>query len=273
MELARAQRHVDELSEALAKARPDVVVVIGDDQRELFGTDGTPAIGLFTGEEVWDLPPSEAYLARVTADIQAAGWASHAGERDRYPAHAALAAHLASRLTGSGFDLSLLSTRSEGRGLGHAFTFVRRRLRLSEATPIVPILLNTSFPPNVPSARRCYLLGEAIRDGITSFAGDERVAVVASGGLSHVVVLDTFDRKVLTRPGRRGGARDASRGSPPVGDLRDAQLDRRGRRLPRLRLRVVDYIPAYRSPAGTGVGMAFGLWQPRAAEAEPQAAR
>lgn len=265
----RAQRRVGELAEALAKARPDVVVVVGDDQRELFGTDGIPAIGLFTGEEVWDLPPSEEHLARVPEDIQAAGWASHAGAPDRYPVHTGLGEHLAGQLSGAGFDLTLLYRQPEGRGLGHAFTFVRRRLGLAADVPIVPVLLNTYFPPNVPSSARCYGLGEAIAEAISAYPGEARVALFASGGLSHFVVLESFDRRVLEALGRGDGADLCDL---PADFLRSGTSETLnwvtvGGACAGLGFELVDYIPAYRSPAGTGVGMAFALWHPPGAGA------
>ena len=263
---ARAQQRLGELAAALARARPDVVVIVGDDQRELFGTDGTPAIGLFTGAELWDLPPSAEYKARVPADVMAASWAAHADEPDAYGVHAALSTHLAEQLTAAGFDLSLLSVQPEGRGLGHAFTFVRRRLGLAPEVPIVPVLLNTYFPPNVPSPGRCYRLGEALGSALASFDDVQRVAVFASGGLSHFVVLEAFDRRLLDALARhdaealaalsadhlRSGTSEGLNWIAAAGALRG------------LRFELVDYIPAYRSPAGTGVGMAFALWHPPA---------
>lgn len=261
---SRAQRRITELGEALAAARPDVVVVVGDDQRELFGTDGIPAIGLFTGAEVWDLPPSEEYRARVPADVLAASWAAHAGEPDAYRVHTELSAHLAEHLTGVGFDLALLYAQPEGRGLGHAFTFVRRRLGLAPEVPIVPVLLNTYFPPNVPSPGRCYRLGGALGEAIASFEGGERVAIFASGGLSHFVVLEKLDRRVLDALARN----DAEALSAlPIDYLRSGTSEglnwiTAAGALQGLRFELVDYIPAYRSPAGTGVGMAFALWHP-----------
>ena len=261
----RAQRRVGQLAAALADARPDVVVVVGDDQRELFGADGTPAIGLFTGGQLWDLPPSDEQLARVPKDVQAAGWAAHAGVPDPYPVDAALSAHVAERLTEDGFDLTVLSDQPEGRGLGHAFTFVRRRLGLGVEVPIVPVLLNTYFPPNVPGPDRCHRLGVALAGAIASFPGAGRVAVFASGGLSHFVVLEELDRTVI---GAIAGGDAASLGALPRALLRSGTSETlnwivaagacRG-----LRFELVDYIPAYRSPAGTGVGMAFALWHPQ----------
>jgi protocatechuate 4,5-dioxygenase beta chain len=49
---------------------------------------------------------------------------------------------------------------------------------------VVPICINTvQFP--LPSAKRVYALGKAVGDAIRSWDSDKRVAVIASGGLSH----------------------------------------------------------------------------------------
>jgi len=73
-------------------------------------------------------------------------------------------------------------------GFGHAFGFVIRRLFDGRAIPVVPILLNTYFPPNVPTAARCHDIGKALREIIETNRSDARVAIIASGGLSHFVV-------------------------------------------------------------------------------------
>jgi 3-O-methylgallate 3,4-dioxygenase len=260
----RAQAAVEALAQRLAEAEPDVVLVVGDDQHELFGADGVPAIGLFTGDMLWDLPPGAERLARTPADIRAASWAAHADVPDGYPVAAELSEHLAGVLTGREFDLTVMAEQPAGRGLGHAFTFVRRRLRLADAVPIVPVLLNTYFPPNVPSPGRCWRLGQALRAGIESWAPAARVAVFASGGLSHFVVLEDLDRSVLA--GLAGG--DAAVFEQiPVQLLRSGTSETlnwitAGGALGGLAFRLLDYVPAYRSPAGTGCGMAFATWEP-----------
>ena len=258
----RAQAAIEALAQRLARAAPDVVVIVGDDQHELFGAEGVPAIGLFTGESLWDLPPDADHLARIPADIRAAGWAAHADAPDSYPVAAELSEHLAGVLTAREFDLTVMSRQPDGRSLGHAFTFVRRRLRLAPAVPIVPLLLNTYYPPNVPPPGRCWRLGQALRAGIGSWEKAARVVIVASGGLSHFVVAEDLDRAVLA--GLEAGDAGAF-GQIPVDQLRSGTSEilnwiTAGGALGGLDFHLADYIPAYRSPAGTGVGMAFATW-------------
>src|SRR5262249_55998233 len=81
--------------------------------------------------------------------------------------------------------------------VGHAFTFVRRRIMQKKMVPILPVTINTYFPPNQPTAARCYAFGKALRSAIESWDSTKRVAVVASGGLSHFVVVEELHRGVL----------------------------------------------------------------------------
>jgi 3-O-methylgallate 3,4-dioxygenase len=271
----RAQAAVGALARRLEQAAPDVVVIVGDDQHELFGADGVPAIGLFTGERLWDLPPDAEHFARIPKDIQRANWAAHADAPDSYPVGAGLSQHLAAALTGREFDVTVMSAQPQGRSLGHAFTFVRRRLHLAAEVPIVPVLLNTYYPPNVPGPARCWRLGEALRAGIESWDAGARIAVFASGGLSHFVVLEDLDRAVLA--GLAGGD-GAALGQLPADMLRSGTSETlnwitAGGALSGLSFDLLDYIPAYRSPAGTGVGMAFATWnRDRAARTEQETA-
>ena len=63
--------------------------------------------------------------------------------------------------------------------------------------PTVPVMLNTYYPPNQPTPKRCYNLGQALRDAIESWDKDIRVGILASGGLSHFVVDEELDQQAL----------------------------------------------------------------------------
>jgi len=259
----RGQQAIEALSVFLAKASPDVAIVVGDDQREMFTDDGIPAFACFTGPELVDMLPDEAVLQRVPKGIRAAYWAVHADQPSVHLVAQELSAHVAEQLAWDDFDLTVVRQQPAGRTLGHAFTFPRYRLGLPHATAIVPVFVNTYYPPNVPSATRCYQLGRALRRAVESWPGDARVAVIASGGLSHFVVDEDLDHRVLDGL----TSRDAS----VLGSLSRDQL-RSGNSeilnwivaagaLGHLAATVVDYVPGYRTPAGTGAGMAFARWE------------
>ena len=93
----------------------------------------------------------------------------------------------------------------------------------------MPVFVNTYYPPNVPSAARCYSLGTSLRQAVESWESDARVAVIASGGLTHFVIDEDLDRAVLDAiaakdaaalpafpaPSSARGTRRSSTGSPP----------------------------------------------------------
>ncbi len=265
----RAQDGVAGVADALREAKPDVVLVVGDDQDELFGPQGRPALALYTGDVLVDRPPvgevvdgALTQARMVSDDVRPALWAVHAEEPDDYAVDSALASYLAASLTADGFDPMVMSEQPEARSLGHAFTFVRRRLGVDRSVPFVPVLLNTYYPPNVPSPARCVRLGSALRAALDRWPTDQRVAVVASGGLSHFVVQEDLDRRVLSAladaelaglaslPSERlrSGTSEILNWIVVAGMLADRRLD------------LLDYVAGFRSLAGTGVGMAFALW-------------
>lgn len=259
----RSQRGVEVLAEALKRADPDVVVVIGDDQQEMFKNDGTPTFAVFWGEEIFDLPPSAEALAAMPYGIRESRWAVHGDEPEAYPVPSDLGRHLVEQFMVEEFDVAALTEQPAGRTLGHAFTFVRRRLMQGAVKPMVPVAINTYYPPNQPTPGRCYEFGRALRRGIESYPGTERVAVVGSGGLSHFVVDEQLDRRVLDGL----AAHDVeSIGSIPRTHLRSGTSEilnwiATGGATEHLSMEVVEYLPGYRSTAGTGVGIAFALWQ------------
>src|SRR5207237_1364495 len=62
---------------------------------------------------------------------------------------------------------------------------------------MVPVMVNTYYPPNQPTPKRCYAFGKAVRKAIESWNTDKRVAVMASGGLSHVVIDEEIDQMTI----------------------------------------------------------------------------
>jgi hypothetical protein len=259
----RVQAAVGTLSDALAAAGADLALVIGDDQRELFVDDGIPAFACFTGTELVDMAPDAEAFAKLPRGIQAAYWAVHGEQQGIHQVAKELSAHIAERLAQADFDLTVFTRQPAGRTLGHAFTFPRYRLGLPASTPIVPVFVNTYYPPNVPSAARCYDLGRALRRAVESWESDARVAVIASGGLTHFVIDETLDRGVLDSIAAKDAAALAG---IPRDKLRSGNSEilnwvTAAGTLEGLTPTIVDYVPGYRTPAGTGTGMAFARWE------------
>jgi protocatechuate 4,5-dioxygenase, beta chain len=146
-------------------ARPDVVVVVHNDHGLNFFLDKMPtfAVGAapeyLNADEGWGIPQVPAFR----------------GEQD-------LSWHLIESLVADEFDL----TTCQEMVVDHAFTLPMALLWPDQAWPVrvVPVCINTVQLP-LPSARRCFALGEAIGRAVRAWDADQRVLVLGTGGLSH----------------------------------------------------------------------------------------
>ena len=256
------QAALGRLGRVLAEAAPDVLVVIGDDQGEWFSADSQPALCIYWGETVENLPPP---VEKMAPSIRSAYWGFYGDGTNRaFPVDAVLGKYLIETLTHEHeFDVAHVRVQPRHSPFGHAWSFVHQRLMGERIVPIVPVLLNTYFPPNQPTARRCYQLGRAIRQAVEAWPVAKRVGIVGSGGLSHFVVDEALDRDVLDMLARKD---EKAVAGLPLEKLLSGNSEIRNwiaaaGALEHLPMRVVDYVPSYRSAAGTGVGMAFAVWQ------------
>lgn len=258
---ARAQDAVQVLADTLAQAAPDVVVVVGDDHHELFSEDSMPTFAVYWGETVTAIPPEKLWFPEVAT----AKWALYGEQEEVYLCHPGLGEHLIRALNAGGFDVAQVRAQPQGQSIGHTVVLVRNRLmdRTQPSLPIVPLLLNTYFEPNRPTPLRCWRLGRALAAAIEAYPEDLAVAVVASGGLSHFVVDEEIDRAVLDVMRRRD--EDAVAALSPddfvSGTSEALGWLTVGGACAGLPMEVVDYLPAYRTAAGTGCGMAMVRWR------------
>lgn len=256
------QRALDRLADALEAAKPDVVLIVGDDQQELFDASNQPAIAIYWGDLVrthseyedeglpdWVKRVGDAYLMSEVHELRGAP---------------ELGFELIRGLIQRGIDVGSCADVKDPKaaGFGHAFGFIAKRIMKEKDIPVLPILLNTYYPPNVPTARRCHEIGLALRDAILSSKTSAKVAIVASGGLSHFVVDEALDRRVLA--GLRRGAEDILKGieesalnSGSSEILNWVMVSAAVSDLP---FDGAEYHPIYRTPAGTGVGVCFATW-------------
>jgi 3-O-methylgallate 3,4-dioxygenase len=256
------------LSEGLAAARLDALVVIGDDHKELYHDDNMPSVLVYRGATIPNMPNRSQRSAGPDGTRRPA-WMQRAQARyyeesgtRHYPVKSGLAEHLIGALIDREFDVSSANALPEGEGEGHAFGFVHRRLMNGAAIPVVPIVLNTYYPPNQPSPRRCYKLGQAIREAIESHPEDLRVGVVASGGLSHFTVDEKLDGEVVRalREKDAGALQDLPRAKLNSGSSEIRNWICAAGALEHLELSWLSYCPGYRTPAGTGTGLCFARW-------------
>ncbi|HLG70349.1 MAG TPA: hypothetical protein VK009_08000 [Chloroflexota bacterium] len=240
---------IQRLRGMLAELNADTVVMVGDDQRENFKEDGMPPFTIYMADEV-----EASTSMRVLKE-------SFQDKRVCYRVDAALALSLVEQLMDEGFDPAYsCRTRFEG-GLGHAFARPLRFL-MPEARPaIVPVMVNTYYPP-APSPKRCVAFGQALAEAIGRFPSERRVAVVASGGLSHTKIREELDAGFIEA--MRTGDLDYMAAMSPA-DLVEGTSEIRnwitvaaaaaGRTF-----ELVHYVPLYRTTTGVGCAMGFARW-------------
>jgi hypothetical protein len=251
----------------IAKAELDALVVVGDDQHELFQDQHMPSIGIYYGSSIRNA--SRANAKRFTWPEE---WYNRAQMRRyeddadaEYPCHQPLARALIEGLVEREFDIAAVAGLGEAQSEGHAYSFVHRWYLKGDGArmlPVVPVFLNTYNPPNPPLPKRCVRLGRALKEVIESFPQDLRVGLLASGGLSHFVVEEDLDHAVIAALKKKDldflAALDPRRLKAGSSEIRNwiviagaaAHLD----------LGWISYTPSYRTPAGTGIGLGFASW-------------
>jgi hypothetical protein len=246
----------------LEAARPDAVVIVGDDQNEVFSGACIPQFAISLGAE-----------ASGTTSIT---WVGQNPEDNHITlkGHPEIARLVLEGLIERNFDPASIETltplaRPAG-GLGHAFTRIGKAMGLAESgIPAVIVFLNAYHPP-MPGAERCYAFGKALAD---VFAGrPERIALYGSGGLSHCPlgpragwVDEALDRWVLSRITEGRGAELQNLFKFDSETLRSGTGEIRGwvtvaGAFDGAKATVVDYIPAYHAVTGLG----FAHWKPDA---------
>ena len=260
-EARAAVRHVRSV---LAGANLDALIVFGDDQNESYLEDCRPAIAIYHGETIRnDTKQHQTYSHLPEWYIKnRAAFFEQEKPRD-YPVHAALAEHLIESLMDSDFDIAASKRLREGEGEGHAVAYVHRHVMdPAKPVPVVPVFLNTYYPPSQPRPSRCYQLGMAVRRAVERFPGDARVGVLASGGLSHFLVDEDFDRAILKACADKDAAflRTLPRNKLMAGSSEILNWVAVAGAVEHLDMNWFDYVPGYRTPAGTGTGMSFAAW-------------
>lgn len=169
------------LAERINAMRPDVLVIVSPDHWVNFFLNNMPAFCVGIGDQ-HDGPP-EPFLKPVFKHEVLAG-------------DAALGRHIVDTALGADFDPS----SSYRLTLDHGFCIPLWRLGLDPIPPIVPIVVNDIESP-MPTIRRCLAWGRMLRQAIETFPQDRRVAILATGGLSHFIgvpgmghIDERFDR-------------------------------------------------------------------------------
>ena len=109
------------------------------------------------------------------------------GARD-YPAvkgHLELSRHIANALVADEFDMSFFQNKPLDHGLFSPLSMIIADDPRWQGS-VIPLQVGVLQAP-IPSAKRCYKLGKSLRKAIESYPENLRVAIVATGGLSHQV--------------------------------------------------------------------------------------
>lgn len=263
------QGHIATLARAFAETKPDVAVVIGNDQMEIFGDANIPAFMVYYGDAIENVPFTDAQKAKLPPGIAISEPNHHGPTFESYPGLPRLGLHLIGALIERDFDVAssrrLPLAGETHSGIPHAYGFVYRRIMGKNVVPSVPVFVNTFYPPNQPRAGRCFEMGRELAKAIESWDADLRVAVIGSGGLSHFAVDEEFDHAFMDAMRRRdglaltefpahyyrSGTSEMKNWIPLAGAMMHAGLE----------MNMLEYVPCYRSEAGTGNGMGFARWQ------------
>jgi hypothetical protein len=289
---AACQAALDTLATTLQETKPDITVIISDDQDEWFYESNMPRFAVFWGKtaplRVRPVPTGPNGRAPAMAQMIARGY----GDRDLdVPVPSAFGRFVIEYLNDHDFDVAhfnyleeqyggrvarryptkngeldaVRSSPQRAQGLPHGFAFVVKRLFDNQPSPILPIFQNTCYPPNTPTPKRSFELGQALAGAIEAWPEDATVAVVASGGLSHFVVDEELDRTLLSGLERKDAnvLKTLPRHrlySATSESLNWVAVGGAVQNTP-LQMELVDYVPVYRTEAGTGGGWAFARWQ------------
>jgi OH-DDVA oxygenase/3-O-methylgallate 3,4-dioxygenase len=268
---AACQAAIARVASIWKEVSPDVCVVFGNDQRELVLPEMQPAYTVFHGEKFWNGPLPKERAATLPPGIGEAEWANRTQDRREYEGLPDLAQLLIERGLDSGWDFAASSEWPEHPsphhhvGTPHAFAYLLRRVMEDRPVPMLPIITNTFFPPNQPRPWRCFELGQLVHRVVMEWKREARVAVFGSGGMSHFVINEEFDEALFKAIQNRDaeslrainpnlmkdGTSELLNWISASGCLFQTNLS--GQR--------IDYVPCYRTEAGTGTAQGFVAWK------------
>jgi aromatic ring-opening dioxygenase catalytic subunit (LigB family) len=156
-----------EMRRRLEVARPDVLVMFSNDHLLNWPINNVPEYTVGIAE---------------THDGPADWFDEWLGmEQYRVPGHPALARFLVNE--GARRRLSLAWMDDEMQ-FDDGISVPTHYLNPDSRFRLVPVTMNCTVPP-IPEPTRAYEVGRTLREVIRAYPGDERVAVIATGGLSH----------------------------------------------------------------------------------------
>jgi OH-DDVA oxygenase/3-O-methylgallate 3,4-dioxygenase len=224
---------------------------------------------VYHGDTFWHKPLTEQQENMLPPGIRETEWAYRPDEPLEWQGLPDLAELIFQHASVRGFDLAASKTwpNMEGHyhsGTPHAFSWVINRIMRNKVVPILPIITNTFFPPNQPRAKRCFEFGEFVAEVVKEWGGDKKIAVFGSGGLSHFAIDEKLDLDFMNAVQLRdshylkqipqdvlmSGTSELRNWISASGIVFGSDL----------KGSIIDYVPCYRSSAGTGTGQGFICW-------------
>jgi hypothetical protein len=146
--------------------RPDVIFLVYNDHATAFSLDMIPTFAIGTADSY--APADEGWGPRPVPKVEG---------------HAELASHIAHSVIQDDFDLTIVNRMDVDHGLTVPMNLL---FGSPEEWPVkvIPFHVNVVQYP-VPSGRRCFQLGQAIRRAVESFDQDLKVQIWGTGGMSH----------------------------------------------------------------------------------------
>lgn len=265
----RCQAALDRLADAWREARVDRAVIIGNDHKEIFSDECFGALTVYAGSSVMQIPFTEEAIEQMAPGTEVARDGHTPRAPVSHPTDAAFADELIAWLNQAGYDVArstlLPLGKYQNRSMPHAFGFVYRRIMRDRVVPHVPVFVNTFYPPNQPLPARCVELGRELGRAIAADDATGRTAVIASGGLTHFVIDEELDAQVLTA--LRDDDLDTLAKLDPdllrsgTSEIRNWIVLAGAMHELGLRMDTSEYVPCYRTEAGTGNAMAFVTWR------------
>jgi len=154
----------------IAAGRPDVVFLVYNDHATAFSLDLIPTFAIGTAARF--KPADEGYGARPVPVVEG---------------HPELASHIAHSVIQDDFDLTIVNKMDVDHGLTVPLSLMFGQPPADDfrwPCKVIPFAVNVVQYP-VPSGRRCFQLGKALRKAIESFDEDLNVQVWGTGGMSH----------------------------------------------------------------------------------------
>jgi protocatechuate 4,5-dioxygenase beta chain len=150
--------------------KPDVVFLVFNDHATAFSLEMIPTFAIGTAESY--APADEGWGPRPVPAVQG---------------HPVLASHIAQSVIQDDFDLTIVNKMDVDHGLTVPLSLMCGAQDPNTGAwpcPVIPFAVNVVQYP-VPSGRRCFALGQAIRRAVESFDEDLNVHIWGTGGMSH----------------------------------------------------------------------------------------